>query len=177
VKSGAFRSDLFARLNGVTIRLPPLRERAADVPVLFQRIFAAQSDGATAALEADFVERLCLYDWPFNVRELSMLVKRLHVLNDPDRSLRAIDLPPIMRGWTANPETDEPGTVGPGPGHGGPDLPALLSALRSFDGNVTLAASALGISRQRVYRLIQSYAIDVDTMRTGREPDANDGRT
>jgi len=178
VKSGAFRSDLYARLDGVTIRLPPLREHAADVPVLFQRIFAAQGDGATAALEADFVERLCLYDWPFNVRELSMLVKRLHVLNDPDRSLRALDLPPIMRGWNANPETTEPSDgAGPEPGHGNPDLPALLSALRSFDGNVTLAASALGISRQRVYRLIQGYSIDVDTMRTGREPDANDGRT
>jgi DNA-binding NtrC family response regulator len=178
VKSGSFRSDLFARLDGVTIRIPPLRDRTADVPVLFQRFFAAQGDGASAALEADFVERLCLYDWPFNVRELSLLVKRLHVVNDPLRSLRALDLPPIMRVWTANPETAAPGAVAGGePDHGGPDLPALLSALRSFDGDAALAASALGVSARRVYRLIQDYSIDVETIRCGGSAGGPDERT
>jgi pSer/pThr/pTyr-binding forkhead associated (FHA) protein len=83
VKNGTFRNGLFARLDGVTIRLPPLRERVADVPVLFQRLFAAQGEGAAPGLDAVFVERLCLYDWPFNVRELAMLAKRLQALYDP----------------------------------------------------------------------------------------------
>src|SRR5205814_580746 len=61
-----FRQDLFARLDGISVRLPPLRQRRGDVPALFARALAQQSAGRTPALEADFIERLCLHDWPFN---------------------------------------------------------------------------------------------------------------
>ena len=174
VQQQLFRGDLLARLDGVTVRLPPLRERVADVPALFQRLFAAINGGVGPALEADFVERLCLYDWPFNVRELVQLAKRLHVLCDPQASLRAGDLPRRMRTEpptaterraASSDSVDSQAAGSDDPADEAPELTALLAALRACRGNVTLAAGALGISRQRAYRLIQGHAVDIAAVR------------
>jgi sigma-54 dependent transcriptional regulator, acetoin dehydrogenase operon transcriptional activator AcoR len=175
VERRAFRADLLARLDGVTVRLPPLRERLGDVPELFQRLFALENAGVAPALEPDFVERLCLYDWPFNVREVVLLAKRLRVLCDPQQSLRARDLPRRMLGelW---PEATKAGSeagaaLEPDPNAGdpgnddSPELRALLSALRACHGNVAQAAVALGISRQRAYRVMQGHAVDLGAVR------------
>jgi DNA-binding NtrC family response regulator len=161
-----FRPDLLARLDGITVRLPPLRQRAGDVPALFARVFAAESAGAAPALEADFVELLCLHDWPFNVREVVLLARRLRVLCSGQTSLRARDLPAGMV-----PEAlavAAPATSGDGVAHDdtSPDLlPALISALRTSRGNVAQAAAVLGISRQRAYRLMQEQAVDLEALR------------
>jgi transcriptional regulator of acetoin/glycerol metabolism len=175
VERQAFRADLLARLDGITVRLPPLRERLGDVPELFQRIFALENAGVAPAVEADFVERLCLYDWPFNVREVVLLAKRLRVLCDPQKSLRARDLPRRMLGELstviaeAKPEAATPSELPGDAGELGPDespeLRALLSALRACQGNVAQAAVALGISRQRAYRLMQGHAVDLGAVR------------
>jgi DNA-binding NtrC family response regulator len=176
VEQQAFRADLLARLDGVTVRLPPLRERLADVPALFQRLFALENAGVAPALEADFVERLCLYDWPFNVREVVLLAKRLRVLCDPQKSLRARDLPRRMLGELSPAATKAASEAGTPPlepesnaGDPGadesPELRALLSALRACRGNVAQAAVALGISRQRAYRLMQDHAVDLGAVR------------
>src|SRR6478609_4123782 len=84
VAQGRFRADLFARLDGLTVRLPPLRERRAEIPYLFARL---------PSVDVRVVERLCLYDWPFNVRELGLLVRRLLVLHGTEPMLKLQHLP------------------------------------------------------------------------------------
>jgi transcriptional regulator of acetoin/glycerol metabolism len=173
VERHAFRADLLARLDGITVRLPPLRERLGDVPQLFQRLFAAENGGVGPALEADFVERLCLYDWPFNVREVVLLAKRLHALCDPGKSLRARDLPgrmlaglePSFGQTTAQAVPSLHEERAGAPDDESPELRALLSALRACQGNVAQAAVAIGISRPRAYRLMQGHAVDLDAVR------------
>lgn len=163
VETERFRGDLLARLDGLTVRLPPLRDRVGDVPALFQRLFAVHNEGVGPALEADFVERLCLYDWPFNVREVALLAKRLHVLCDPQASLTASDLPARMLEGSAG--QGAPSEASPARDAEAPALPAMLAALRACQGNVTQAAGALGISRQRAYRMLQGHAVDIEEVR------------
>jgi DNA-binding NtrC family response regulator len=167
-KKRGFRKDLLARLDGVTVRLPPLRKRAGDVPTLFAHLFRELDGGRSPAFEADFVERLCRYDWPFNVRELVLLVKRLCVVSGENTSLRAHDLPARMTdaldGADAALERDAKEAV---------DLPALVVALRASQGNIAQAAAMLGISRQRAYRLMRGQTVDLDALRAG-DPEEGD---
>ena len=74
-------ADLFARLDGLTVQLPPLRARRGESPYLFTRLLVEGAGGRPPTVDVRVVERVCLYDWPFNVRELGLLVKRLLVLH------------------------------------------------------------------------------------------------
>jgi transcriptional regulator of acetoin/glycerol metabolism len=164
-----FRADLYARLEGLTVRLPPLRERIDEVPYLFARLLHEVSGGRPPAVEPALVERLCLYDWPFNVRELVTLVKRTMVLHGHEAALRLADLPPR---FLADKAADGPAGATPS-GRGArrdddAELARLLAALRHSDGNVSRAAAAIGVSRQRAYRLMQARPdIDLDGLRGG----------
>jgi transcriptional regulator with PAS, ATPase and Fis domain len=173
VADGRFRRDLFARLDGVTVRLPPLRERRAEVPYLFSRLLVEQAGGHPPPVDARVVERLCLYDWPFNVRELSLLVKRLLVLHGAEPRLRVQHLPERVQGLpkAAKAEPALPSSAQK-PGEELPELGTLLEALRASGGNVARAAQALGISRQRAYRMMQGRAeVNLESLREpGDEP-------
>lgn len=165
VKDGRFRADLLARLDGLTVRLPPLRQRKEDVPYLFAHILREQTQGKAPAVEGDLVERLCAHDWPFNVRELVQLVRQLLTLHPGESLLGAHHLPARIGPHEAQPLsakiTGRPAAVGSEP----VELPALLAALRAAGGNVTRAAAILGISRQRAYRLMESHAVNLDAIR------------
>ena len=78
VASGAFRADLWYRLDVVRITLPPLRERLEDLPVLVQHLWRtlAQRTGSRAALSAHAISALARYDWPGNIRELQNVLRR-----------------------------------------------------------------------------------------------------
>jgi DNA-binding NtrC family response regulator len=93
VRSGAFRQDLFYRLKGVSLYLPPLRERREDIPILVQR-FIAQADRAhqksVRGVEADAMRRLVEHAWPGNIRELKNLIETLVVLTPGPRITRAL---------------------------------------------------------------------------------------
>jgi two-component system response regulator FlrC len=170
VEEGRFRADLFARLDGVTVCLPPLRERRAEIPYLFSRLLMEGSGARPPPVDVRVVERLCLYDWPFNVRELSLLVKRLLVLHGAEPMLKLQHLPERVR--------DEPksgvskGDPAPKLAEEGVELASLLQALRTSGGNVARAAQALGISRQRAYRMMQGRPeVDLESLRErGDEP-------
>jgi transcriptional regulator with PAS, ATPase and Fis domain len=157
------RPDLVARLDGVTVRLPPLRERIRELPFLFVRMLEAHM--AAAALPMPdlcprLMERLCLYDWPFNVRELERLAGRLAVLHGREPRLRRHHLPAHMRSGGAS--SDAPGPDGAAEvAEADPTLASLAASLRLFRGNVARAAAAMGISRQRAYRLMEASG-DVD---------------
>jgi len=174
---GRFRADLLARVEGVTVVLPPLRERREDVLPLFSRLMAAHGTGAVPAVESDFVERLVLHDWPFNVRELVLLVKRLRVLHGEEATLRAEHLPERMLAARASsPEHAPPAAksspVAPRPDGDGVELPALVAALRTSGGNVARASQLLGITRQRAYRLMEGQGVDLDALRKPEGGDA-----
>jgi len=165
VREGRFRADLLARLEGVTVVLPPLRERREDVLTLFSHVLRLLAEGRAPAIEADFAERLCQHDWPFNVRELVLLARRLLVLAGETATLRAEHLPELMTGGSveqrpsAAPAKGARGTAEP------VELPALLSALRASGGNVAQASAMLGITRQRAYRLMEGGAVDLEALR------------
>jgi transcriptional regulator of acetoin/glycerol metabolism len=163
VREGRFRADLLARLEGVTIRLPPLRQRREDVPPLFSHFLKEQSQGRAPAVEADFVERLLVHDWPFNVRELVLLVRRLLVVHEAETTLSARHLPARI----GDPTTPAVASSAAGAEESAEsiELPALLSALRASGGNVSRASALVGISRQRAYRMMDENAVDLEEFR------------
>jgi DNA-binding NtrC family response regulator len=169
VRERRFRADLLARLDGLTVRLPPLRERREDVPALFQRLWRDVA-GAETKLESDFVERLCIHDWPLNVRELVLLARRLQVFCAKEASLRARHLPERIgeSSGDASPVALASSPARPAsPAAAGErvELPELLSALRTCKGNVARASALLGITRQRAYRLIEEGDVDLEELR------------
>jgi len=86
IRQGTFREDLFYRLNVVTIRVPPLRERKEEIAPLvghFVEKYRTRYGGGLAEVPAEVMERFHAHDWPGNVRELENLVRRLVVLRDP----------------------------------------------------------------------------------------------
>jgi DNA-binding NtrC family response regulator len=99
VEQGAFRADLFYRLNVLRIYLPPLRERRDDIPLLVRRFvgeITRQHDRPFHGISADALELLVEYPWPGNVRELRNLVESMVVLA-PGREIGAADIPPQIR--------------------------------------------------------------------------------
>jgi DNA-binding NtrC family response regulator len=171
-----FRADLCARLAGLTIALPPLRDRSEDVPGLFGVLLQRHLGGPVPALQARLVERLCLHSWAFNVREVDKVACGLAGLHPDEPELRYSHVAQWLR--TARGEAS-PGpypseaTGAALPGHGadararvdwpGHDkelqrqkqLEALGQALRLHGGNITRATEELGISRQKAYRLME----------------------
>jgi DNA-binding NtrC family response regulator len=168
VRGGRFRADLLARLDGLTVRLPPLRARREDVLPLFSRLLEGVGQGHAPAFETDVAERLSVHDWPFNVRELVLLARRLLALHSTETTLRAHHLPERI-GQESTGSRPTGAAVNVAPAASGPaepvQLPALLVALRASGGNVARAAAILGISRQRAYRLMEGQGIDLESLR------------
>jgi DNA-binding NtrC family response regulator len=170
------RADLYARLDGVTVQLPPLRQRLEDVVPLFEHFILEMSGGHPPRVEAELVEQLCLYDWPFNVRELELVVRRLLVLAGHEPMLRRHHLPArICAGAQPAPEVSAPSPVAsmvPPPAarsredEDERDLAALLAELRRQGGNVSRASAVVGLSRARAYRLMnRASAGDLESLR------------
>lgn len=179
VEQGKCRADLCARLEGLPARLPPLRERVEDAPGLFQ-VKLAQYANRAQTLEGAFVERLCLYDWPFNVREVDLLARRLAVLHAGEPRLRAMHLPERLHamGHAAKAASTEGGCPEAMPAETRKrkrlnrderDMARLLDALRRHRGNVAQAAREVEISRQRAYRLMGAGTDRTERETTGGE--------
>ena len=99
VQQGAFREDLYYRLNVITVHLPPLRKRAEDIPLLarhFLRLYAEENGKVISEIAAAAMERLIDYRWPGNVRELENAVERAVVLS-PGETIDLELLPPAVR--------------------------------------------------------------------------------
>jgi DNA-binding NtrC family response regulator len=163
VQAGRFRRDLYARLSGISLRLPPLRERLEDVPGLFSLFLERHGSGAPPRLSPRLVERLCLYDWPLNVRELELVARQLLALHPDLAELRRRHLPERIAGIAAaEAEPDHPAEPAA-------DLEQLIDALRRHGGNLARAAAELGITRQRAYRWVEGAGIDLARLRSGGE--------
>jgi two-component system nitrogen regulation response regulator NtrX len=162
IAQGAFREDLFYRLNVIPIEVPPLRARKADVPALvehFMRIFCASNGKRLKAVAPAALTYFMTYDWPGNVRELRNMVERL-VIMVPGDVVTAEDLPPPLRA-----RTETPGLSAPGEGktlkeaRDSFERAYILAALRAQDWNMTRTAEWLSIERSHLYRKIRAYGI------------------
>ncbi len=160
VEEGTFRRDLCARVMAAELTIPPLRERREDVPRLF-RFAAKELPAGSKATNAAFIEALCAYAWPSNVRELVQLV-RLISLSEKDQ-LTAEDLPERFAIAAERPEVDpaqDAELSRPPPGRReawmlrhAAELGRLKAALQETD-NVSRAAREAGIPRYRALRLL-----------------------
>jgi DNA-binding NtrC family response regulator len=160
VKAGAFRDDLFYRLNVVPVVLPPLRERRDDLPLLVTHFVGRCNERLKKRIqgcEPDALARLAAHDWPGNVRELENVLERTVIFCDGP-VIRLADLPPEIGGG-APPAAAEPGR--PLLASGGASLreavkaqterverEMIVRALEETGGNVTRAARSLQISRK-----------------------------
>ncbi len=154
VRQGQFRQDLFFRLNVVQIKLPPLRERKSDIPILVNCFLEkfGDSNGNVQTISEDAMARLIGYDWPGNVRELENAVERAVALGSGSM-LHVGDLPSNLQHVAGDrmPQSDEL-------------LPleelerrAILRALREAGGDKLAAARLLGIGKTTLYRKLKLY--------------------
>lgn len=158
VRQGTFRQDLFFRLNVVQIKLPPLRERKSDIPVLVNSFLEkfSEANGKARTISEDAMSRLMAYDWPGNVRELENAIERAIALGSGP-ILHAGDLPTSLQYGAGErpPQNDEL-------------LPleemerrAILRALREAGGDKLAAARILGIGKTTLYRKLKQYQSEI----------------
>jgi two-component system nitrogen regulation response regulator NtrX len=169
IERGNFRSDLLFRLNVIPFEVPPLRERADDIPLLvehFNQKFSLSYNKRPKRFEPEAVEALRAYSWPGNVRELRNTIERVVIMHTVAR-VAASDLPPL----------------------GGEEPPAFVPRFSSFrdaseahqrdfirarlaeaEGNVSRAAELMGMDRSHLYRRMKALGINVREERAGTGP-------
>jgi PAS domain S-box-containing protein len=175
MKRGSFRNDLYYRLNVINIKVPPLRERRDDIPLLF-RHFMRQAEGHAGRKKTQVSEevRKCLagYDWPGNVRELQNVVERM-ASGKPGTCLEIEHLPQEIKTVTRPADAPVPEAPAPGAAGGAIDTKAardlfrrrsreaerghIMGLLESHHGNVSRVASELGVSRTTLYKKLKGY--------------------
>ena len=162
IAAGAFREDLYYRLNVIPIEVPPLRQRKEDLPLLvehFIRLFSAENGKRPKTVSVEALAYFLSYDWPGNVRELRNMVERL-VIMSPRDIIGPEDLPPPLRPRDAEAPTED--------GQRERTLKEaretferafILSELRANEWNMTRTAEKLGIERSHLYRKLKAYGI------------------
>jgi two-component system, NtrC family, response regulator HydG len=166
VRDGRFREDLYYRVNAFAIRLPSLRERQVDIPVLAQRFLARYCAAQGLPLDSkgfsrEALDLLLSYQWPGNIRELESTVSRA-ALSAPGRSIRASDIE-FLHATTANPQAS------------GEHMPSLAEAerahivrvLEAVTWNKKEASRVLAISRGTLYRKILEYQLEPEPRPAG----------
>jgi two-component system nitrogen regulation response regulator NtrX len=179
IRQGRFREDLYFRLAVIPLRVPPLRERAEDVPILaahFIALFAHELKQRPKAVDREAMRLLEEYAWPGNVRELRNLVERMMIMV-PGATIGTADLAAAIRG--------DGGSGGSGGAEGSArasaeralweaDYASLREARGAFEkhfierklaeleGNVSRTAQVLGLERSNLYRKMRAYGIEVE---------------
>jgi DNA-binding NtrC family response regulator len=159
VKERAFREDLFYRLNVVQVRLPPLRERRADIPLLAAHFIRLQNEKFGTRIQGllpEALEAMCAYPWPGNIRQLRNALEASIALETGNW----IGLS-VLKQFIDVPE--DPGDAGQAEGYAGAiarfEAEYLRDLLRKNRGNVDAAAAEAGINIATLYRKIKKYAI------------------
>lgn len=156
IREKRFRADLFYRLNVISLKIPPLRERKDDIPLLvehFLNIHAKRLGKENCSITEEALEVLQGYNWPGNVRELENVVEM--TVNIADQVIDVEHLPDRITNCKSSPEVED---------GGGEVLPLdeiekreILKALKAYEGNISQAAEALNIGRTTLYRKIKKY--------------------
>jgi two-component system nitrogen regulation response regulator NtrX len=159
ITRGAFRQDLFYRLNVIPFFVPPLRDRKEDIPVLarfFLNEFSAEYGKRTRELSDGAMEILLRYPWPGNVRELKNMIERL-VIVCPQTRIEAHHLPPeLFRGVAESPQQPYSTLHEARSAY---EREFILRKLQEHRWNMTQTASALGLERSHLYRKMKSLGI------------------
>ena len=154
IRTGGFRQDLYFRLNVVQLKLPPLRERKGDIPLLVNVFLEKFADpqGPPRTISEDAMRRLVAYDWPGNVRELENAIERGVALGSGP-ILHLADLPTNLQHGSGEilPDTDEVVPLEE------LERRAILRALRETGGDKLAAARLLGIGKTTLYRKLKLY--------------------
>jgi transcriptional regulator with PAS, ATPase and Fis domain len=163
VAAGEFRADLYYRLNVITLKTPPLRERFDDLRLLAEYLLeeiARRHGMPPCEIDATALQRLCRHDWPGNVRELSNVLERAALMSDAI-VLQAADIERNLPAGRAVPPAGAPPAIAETVA--GAEREAIRNALRSTQGNKSQAAKLLGISRAALYEKIAALGLDVHT--------------
>ncbi len=173
IEARRFREDLYYRIAAFPIRVPPLRDRREDVPLLAEHFLAtaaARSGKRVAGFEPAALDRLAAYDWPGNVRELYNEIERGIALAQDDERIGLPHLSAKLVGTTGAaappapaPEDDAPAVAALRPARAAWEARHVAAVLRFHGGNVSRAARALEISRYMLQRKMRDYGL--------REPD------
>jgi DNA-binding NtrC family response regulator len=160
IRAGGFRSDLYYRLNVISLHLPPLRQRRDDIPVLaehFLHRIAGQRNEEPKQLTPDAVTALAEYAWPGNVRELENALERSVILT-PNREITLASLPERVTERRAEPlvSTRTP----PNPTLEAVERAYIMWVLQSESGNKSRAAEVLGIDPSTLYRKLSRYGVE-----------------
>lgn len=184
VDAGRFRKDLFYRLNVVNLRIPPLRERKEDIPLLTASLLERMGGERTAdiSIAQDAIRMLVDYDWPGNVRELEQALEHGMALSSGPVLHRG-DLPTqlqnarVERERRAAVEEHAPALTVEVRSIAEMEKQAILTTLRHLDGDKMMAARLLGIGKTTLYRKLKEYGVtdeeiqdDVQAATLRREP-------
>jgi DNA-binding NtrC family response regulator len=162
IESGRFRRDLYARLRGHELHLPPLAQRREDLGLLIAGLLARiDPDGSPRRLSHDAARALFAHPWPFHVRELEQALRgALAIADGPVIGVDDLRLtaPPV-----------EPASAPGGPRSAAPidERESLVSALRRHAGNLSAVARELATSRSQVQRLLDRHALNADEFKRG----------
>ena len=154
VAAGEFREDLYYRLNGLTVRLPALRNRA-DRRSLIRRVLAREAGDEHIELTAEAMERLVAYRWPGNVRQLINVLRCAVALSD-DGTIGLDCLPPEVVSVPAERSSSAPSLTTT---RDAAEAAHLQTTLKQHGGNVASAARSLGINRATLYRKLHRYGL------------------
>ncbi|MCX6558330.1 MAG: sigma-54 dependent transcriptional regulator [Candidatus Aminicenantes bacterium] len=170
MEEGRFRQDLYYRLNVIPLRVPPLRDRKEDIPLLVKRFlkdFSSKEGEAEKTITDDALAILMRHSWPGNVRELKNIVERLNIMK-VGNVIEADDIPLFMK-KEQNPESEVTESA--------PDSlreaktafekQYIAGKLKEYDGNVSRTAEAIGLERSNLHRKIKAYGLDVKNEEAG----------
>jgi len=145
-----FREDLYYRLNGITLELPSLAARTDKERLIREFLAAETSDGRPAAIEVAAFAQLLAYPWPGNIRELRNVIRTALAICDGG-VVRLWDLPSELR--------VRAGSAATAPGASSKLRDELLRCMAECEGNMSLTAKRLGISRNTLYRRCKRFDI------------------
>ncbi|BBB69151.1 sigma-54-dependent Fis family transcriptional regulator [Undibacterium sp. YM2] len=160
IGKGEFRDDLYYRLNGLVVRLPPLRERT-DLDVVIAKVLATESEGRQYRIAPAVMQLFHAHGWPGNFRQLTNLLRTAIVMTDADMEIRLEHLPEdfledmdVVQKPAAMALSQTPASLD------ALEMDAIQQTLQQHQGNVTAAAKALGVSRNTIYRKLAALKID-----------------
>jgi DNA-binding NtrC family response regulator len=161
INSGEFRADLYYRLNVVSLRLPPLRERIDDLlPLAHHFLRKHDASGRLTGIDSVAAQRLCSYRWPGNIRELENIIQRATLLAQGEQVTIA-DLPPELHDGVTSEAATTPMASGKSFSEARDEFERyyILDCLRRHAGNVSRAAREAGLQRQNFYQKLHKYGI------------------
>jgi two-component system nitrogen regulation response regulator NtrX len=164
MEEGRFRQDLYYRLNVIPLRIPPLRDRKEDIPLLVDRFlkdFATKEGEPEKQVTEEMLAVLMRHNWPGNVRELKNIIERLVIMTPAD-TISQRDLPPLFGEGRMEAAPGDLGGVSDSFRVAKQDFERqyIIRKLREFDGNISRTAEAIGLERSNLHKKIRSYGLE-----------------